>query len=87
MKEVNRNATGNRRRSKLVLSVCEISYTHGILLQGERTIVPKTLRSDVKNCIHQGHKGIVKCKRQRNLFSGQISIMRLKTWSRVVMNV
>ena len=59
----------------------EISCSQGMILRGERIIIPKSLRSDIKKCIHQGHQGIVRCKRraQRSVFwpniNNQIEIM------------
>ena len=46
----------------------EISFHAGILLKGERIIIPTSARADMLNLIHQGHFGIEKCK-QRARFS------------------
>lgn len=40
----------------------EISEANGILMKGERVIVPSTMRKDMKQRIHEGHLGIEKCK-------------------------
>ena len=47
----------------------EISYSHGLLLKGEKIIVPSSLRKEMRTLIHQGHLGIEKCKtRARDTF-------------------
>ena len=46
----------------------EISFHNGVLLKGDRMIIPTSLRTDMLKLIHQGHFGIEKCK-QRARFS------------------
>ena len=47
----------------------EMSYSHGLLLKGEKIIVPSSLRKEMRTLIHQGHLGIEKCKtRARDTF-------------------
>ena len=40
----------------------ELSSHDGVLLKGNRIIVPSTMRSEIKSLIHVGHLGIEKCK-------------------------
>ena len=40
----------------------EITEMNGILMKGERVIVPSSLRKEMKARIHEGHLGIEKCK-------------------------
>ena len=40
----------------------EIVYHEGLLLKGQRIIVPSALRSKMKEIIHQGHNGMERCK-------------------------
>ena len=40
----------------------EITEINGILMKGERVIVPSSLRKEMKRRIHEGHLGIEKCK-------------------------
>lgn len=42
----------------------EISETNGILLKGEKIIVPHSLRAEMLSHIHTGHLGIEKCKQR-----------------------
>ncbi len=42
----------------------EISETNGILLKGEKIIVPHSLRAKMLSHIHTGHFGIEKCKQR-----------------------
>ena len=40
----------------------EIVFHEGLLLKGQRIIVPSALRSTMKEIIHQGHNGMERCK-------------------------
>ena len=40
----------------------EISVANGLVLKGERIIVPLSMRNEMKQIIHSGHQGIEKCK-------------------------
>ena len=40
----------------------EISYSHRLLLKGEKIIVPSSLCKEMRTLIHQGHLAIEKCK-------------------------
>ena len=40
----------------------EITYNEGLLLKGQRIIIPTSLRPSMKEIIHQGHNGIARCK-------------------------
>ena len=40
----------------------EISLQNGLLLKGDRLIIPSCLRLDVLDKLHEGHQGIVKCR-------------------------
>ncbi|XP_054259897.1 uncharacterized protein K02A2.6-like [Macrosteles quadrilineatus] len=40
----------------------EISFCEGVLLKGDRLIIPSDLRLDMLNRIHSGHFGISKCR-------------------------
>ena len=47
----------------------ELSVCRGMVLRGERLIVPQSLRSRVLDLAHEGHQGIVRCKqRLRQLY-------------------
>ena len=39
----------------------ELSSHDGLLLKGNRIIVPSTMRAEIKSLIHIGHLGIEKC--------------------------
>ena len=41
----------------------ELSVADDVVLRGERTVIPKNLVNDVVSIGHEGHQGIVKCKR------------------------
>ena len=40
----------------------ELSDNNGIILRGERIILPSSLKSKMLNLVHEGHLGIEKCK-------------------------
>ena len=40
----------------------ELSEVDGILLKGEKILIPQSLRSDMLNRIHSTHLGVIKCK-------------------------
>ncbi|KAK3762936.1 hypothetical protein RRG08_008152 [Elysia crispata] len=40
----------------------ELSISDGLLLKGDRIIIPATLQKEVLGRIHQGHFGITKCR-------------------------
>ena len=46
----------------------ELSVTNGLLLRGNRFVIPQSLRSEMLQKLHAGHQGISKC-RQRALQS------------------
>ena len=46
----------------------ELSVTHGLVLRGNRLVIPKSLQQEMLNKLHAGHQGITKC-RQRALQS------------------
>ena len=45
----------------------EIVYNNGLLLKGQRIIIPSLLRSTMKAIIHQGHTGIESCKNRARM--------------------
>ena len=46
----------------------ELSVTNGLVLRGNRLVIPKSLQQEMLNKLHAGHQGITKC-RQRALQS------------------
>lgn len=40
----------------------EITVVDGLLLKGDRLVIPSTLRANILEKIHEGHLGIVKCR-------------------------
>lgn len=40
----------------------ELSVQNGLILKGERVIIPESQRSDVIERIHQAHQGFEKCR-------------------------
>ena len=40
----------------------ELSCINGVLLKGNRIIVPPSMRKEVMSAIHSGHLGITKCE-------------------------
>ena len=40
----------------------KISYNEGLLLKGQRIIIPASLRFTMKKIIHHGHNGITRCE-------------------------
>lgn len=42
----------------------DLSCVDGLLLKKERIVIPRALRQDILNRIHEGHLGIEKCKRR-----------------------
>jgi len=44
----------------------DLSCARGLLLKGDRLVIPKMLRYDVVKNIHEGHQGISKCREGAN---------------------
>ena len=44
----------------------DLSYARGLLLKGDRLVIPKMLRYDVVNNIHERPQGISKCRERAN---------------------
>ena len=42
----------------------EISLVRGLLLKGSQLIIPSTMQLEILERIHEGHQGIVKCRRR-----------------------
>jgi len=42
----------------------ELSVQDGIVLRGERVVIPSSMRADMKRRIHAGHLGIKSCLRR-----------------------
>ncbi|UYV67701.1 K02A2.6-like [Cordylochernes scorpioides] len=40
----------------------DLTYQNGLLLRGQRILIPKTLRKEILEKLHQGHFGINKCR-------------------------
>ena len=55
---------GDKLPGKFNDSVHEITYIDGVLFKGTRVIVPQTLKTEMLSRIHEGHLGMVKCKRR-----------------------
>ncbi|KAL9978632.1 hypothetical protein ACROYT_G016169 [Oculina patagonica] len=41
----------------------ELAVTGGLVFRGERLVIPKSMRSEIKNDIHSGHLGVESCLR------------------------
>lgn len=41
----------------------ELAVTGGLVFRGERLVIPKSMRSEIKNDIHSGHQGVESCLR------------------------
>ena len=48
--------------SQYVQVKSELSEHNGLILRGNRIIVPQLMREDVLQKIHEGHQGLVKCR-------------------------
>ena len=44
--------------------VDELCVVDGVILMGERVVVPDNLKAQMLTLIHEGHLGIEKCKRR-----------------------
>ena len=42
----------------------EISLENGLILKGERVIIPESMRSEFTTKIHEGHQGITRCQQR-----------------------
>ena len=42
----------------------ELSNIDGVIMKGQRVVVPEKMRAQMLNLIHEGHMGIEKCKRR-----------------------
>ena len=40
----------------------DLCYSNGLVLKGNRIVIPKTLQNEMKTLLHNGHFGIVKIK-------------------------
>ena len=41
----------------------ELNVVRGLLLRGNRIVIPSKLHSDMIEKLHAGHQGLLKCKR------------------------
>ena len=46
----------------------ELSKADGILIKGEKILIPQSLRSDMLNRIHSTHLGVIKCKKELKMY-------------------
>ena len=51
----------NDPTAKFLLLRGELSLYEGLLLRGQRIVIPSDLREDTLQRLHEGHQGIVKC--------------------------
>ena len=51
----------------------EMTVQQGLLMKGNRLVIPVSTRLDVLDKLHEGHQGITKCRERepRHQFSGQ----------------
>ena len=42
----------------------ELAVTDGLVFRGERLVIPKSMRSEIKKDIHSGHQGVESCLRR-----------------------
>lgn len=55
----------------------ELSEHNGLVLRGSRIIVPRAMRGEILQKIHEGHQGLVKCREERtHLCGGPDSLRR-----------
>ena len=47
-----------------VTFIDELTIVDGVILKGQRVIVPENMRAEMLQLIHKGHLGIEKCKRR-----------------------
>ena len=47
-----------------VTFIDELTIVDGVILKGQRVIVPENMRAEMLQLIHEGHLGIEKCKRR-----------------------
>ncbi|KAL6455418.1 hypothetical protein MHYP_G00361200, partial [Metynnis hypsauchen] len=57
-----------------------LTVQDGLLLKGQRLVIPSTMRNDVLNKLHEGHQGEVKC-RERARQSGYSTTERVQSSS------
>ena len=58
--------------------ISELSVINGLLLRGERLVIPKKLQKKIVDAVHEGHQGITKTKsllRSRVWFPGMDAIV------------
>ncbi len=66
----------------------ELTVANGLILKGTRIVIPKSLQPDVLQHLHYAHQGAEKCKlERRDQYSGQTSIVILKSWLRAAPRV
>ena len=54
----------NKCPNPYVTFVDELSVVDGVLLKGQRVVVPDSMKTQMLTLIHEGHLGIEKCKRR-----------------------
>lgn len=57
---------GGRKNNKNG-QVSDLSIKDGILMKGNRIVIPQLLQPDILNKLHTGHQGLVKCKERARI--------------------
>ncbi|UYV74578.1 K02A2.6-like [Cordylochernes scorpioides] len=64
----------------------DLTYQNGLLLRGQRILIPKSLRKDILEKLHQGHFGINKCRSRakESVWYPEISLLQNLTAQDVI---
>ena len=54
-----------------------IHIANGIIMNGTRIVVPRSLQQEYLQCLHMGHLGVSKCRARAKLYFGQTLIKTL----------
>ena len=58
---------GGKKKKDKISYFSDLSIMDGLLMKGNRIVIPQALQSDILDKLHTGHQGLVKCKERARI--------------------